>query len=130
MCKGEPSASGLLPCADAEGANENDAGAANAAAPEQALPVNDDVNAEDDDAPEEDALAVASPAPKLAAAAVSPVHAKRRKKSATAAAPAWVGEPLRLEGGCSYYRCGLSPVLLRQQGILGLAHLCGPSARC
>ena len=78
------------PCAGAEPADAE--GAQNGTSA-----VDDDVNAEDDEAPEEDALAEPALVPPQAAAKVTP----RRDASSSLA---FTGKPLRSAGGKSFYR--------------------------
>jgi len=67
-----------------------------------ATEVDEDVNAEDDEAVEETALAAAPAAPVRRAA----------RKAPKAPKAAWVGEPLADGGGCKTYRCGPPVALL------------------
>jgi len=76
-------------------AGEEAAAAATAAGAPVATEVDEDVNAEDDEAGEETALAAAPAAPVRRAA----------RKAPKAPKAAWVGEPLADGGGCKTYRC-------------------------
>ncbi len=61
----------------------------------------DDINAEDDEAPEEDALAAPAAAAQPAPVLVSP------RKAVPASAVAWAGAAIVTSGGCAFYRCAL-----------------------
>lgn len=58
----------------------------------------DDINAEDDEAPEEDALAAPAAAAQPVPALVSP------RKAVPASAVAWTGAAIETSGGCAFYR--------------------------
>ena len=60
--------------------------------------VDDDINAEDDEAPEEDALAAPAAAPQPAPALLSP-------RKVPASAIAWAGAAIQTTGGNTFYRC-------------------------
>jgi hypothetical protein len=73
-----------------------------------ATEVDEDVNAEDDEAGEETALAAAPAAPVRRAA----------RKAPKAPKAAWVGEPLADGGGCKTYRCVAPAALLATRRAL------------
>jgi hypothetical protein len=65
--------------------------------------VEDDVNAEDDEAAEEDALAQP--------AAPQPLPVLSPRKATVAAAVAWTGAATAMAAGCTFYRS--APLMLR-----------------